>query len=353
MGVGSPFRGIAGRSRATSRWHRLVTPEQDVDRFIEDVGEAVHAGGYDVVFGARDAEVLALSQARDWVRAVVPLAAHERVVAAFDKVTLGQAAEASGVVVPRSLSDDEVLSDQAEAVVKARIHPALERAGSPARIETAIVRGEAERWQRVSEIEASGRQAMVQERITGTLMALSLLLDQGGAVTARVQQRAERIFPSQVGVSARARTVEVDEELAERCTALLHRLRWFGLAQLQFVVPDGEDPHLIDFNGRFYGSLALAIAAGVNFPALSADLAIGRRADGGDGAPGVRYQWLLGDLRRAAQERRGGLARDLAGTVRFAGAAHSLASISDPAPAARGAAARLGRFAKQRLPWFQ
>jgi hypothetical protein len=61
----------------------------------------------------------------------------------------------------------------------------------------------------------------------------------------------------------------------------------------------------------------------------------------------VRYQWLEGDLRRAAVERRGGLLLDLAGTLRFAaGAVHSTLSLRDPAPALariRAMAAARGR----------
>ena len=39
-----------------------------------------------------------------------------------------------------------------------------------------------------------------------------------------------------------------------------------GLAQLQFVQAPGGAPALIDVNPRFYGSLPLALACGVNLP---------------------------------------------------------------------------------------
>ena len=56
-------------------------------------------------------------------------------------------------------------------------------------------------------------------------------------------------------------------------------------------------PYLMEINGRFWGSLQLAIDAGVDFPALLVALALGEQP-----APvcsyrvGVRSRWWLGDL---------------------------------------------------------
>jgi len=54
---------------------------------------------------------------------------------------------------------------------------------------------------------------------------------------------------------------------------------------------------LMEVNGRFWGSLQLAIDAGLDFPWLVSQLALGRRPH--SGAPyrvGVKSRWLLGDL---------------------------------------------------------
>jgi len=56
-------------------------------------------------------------------------------------------------------------------------------------------------------------------------------------------------------------------------------------------------PYLMEVNGRFWGSLQLAVDAGVDFPALLVNAALGR-----PGAPvigfrsGQRLRWCLGDL---------------------------------------------------------
>jgi len=62
------------------------------------------------------------------------------------------------------------------------------------------------------------------------------------------------------------------------------------------VTPAGS-PYLIEVNGRFWGSLQLAIDAGVDFPWLLYRVALGEPAEAvEDYAIGVRNLWLLGDL---------------------------------------------------------
>lgn len=185
-----------------------------------------------------------------------------------------------------------------------------------------------------SRFRSAGVEPLLQEVVDGELIALTLLVDRGRPV-ARVQQRAGAVWPRPAGVSARAVTVPVDETLAGPLTDLLAGLSWSGLAQAQFLAgPDG--PVLIDVNPRYYGSMALAAAAGTDLPGLWAALATGRPVQPvGDAAAGVRYTWLEGDLRRALAERRGGLRSDVADTLRWArGAVHSIAARGDPAPLA-------------------
>jgi predicted ATP-grasp superfamily ATP-dependent carboligase len=126
----------------------------------------------------------------------------------------------------------------------------------------------------------------------------------------------------------------VDPALAARAAELLAALGWFGLVELQLVEPDHGPRLLLELNGRFYGSMALALAAGVNFPDAWARLGTGGPAPPlQTPRPGVRYQWLEGDLRAAWAEPRGGRLRDVLGCLAYApGAAHSIWRSSDPGP---------------------
>ncbi len=337
--------GLARTSRDVVRRHRIA-PLHPADAFVDSVREVAGRHRYDVVFGAGEAEVLALSAARHRLPAVFPHAAHDVVRRALDKDELGRAAVAAGLAVPET-ADPDALDEATPVVVKARVHARPDLPGTPPRIDSTVVVGRAAVRNRIAEIIADGAEPQVQVFHEGRLVAYAAVRGHDGVV-ARSLQRAARIWPPRAGASCRAVTVPLDPSLARRCDALLGALGWFGLAELQFQVGTDGTPRLIDLNGRFYGSLSLAVAAGANLPAIWGDLALGRvPAAPVQARPGVRYHWGVADLRRALRERRGGLLGDLAGTATYAwGAVHSVASVRDPGPAAArvaGALLRPGR----------
>jgi hypothetical protein len=57
-------------------------------------------------------------------------------------------------------------------------------------------------------------------------------------------------------------------------------------------------PLLMEINGRFWGSLQLAIDAGMNFPWFLFQMAAGRAVNPFDSnyRTGIKSRWLLGDL---------------------------------------------------------
>ncbi len=345
-------RGLAGYSRFASRRHRVPGAQEDLDRFVAAVSDAVDEGDYEVVFcGAGDAEVTALSLRRAEIPAVIPYPPHEVVLRAVDKLELSQAAERVGLEVPSIVeaTSQELERVRSPVMVKARLHAPLGDDLGPSRLEAMVASDRASASRRAKEVRSLGGVPLLQELVSGSLVAFVAVADSDSRIVARVQQVAEGTWPPAAGASARARTTRVDEELASRVSALLAELGWFGLAELQFITAGGGAPKLIDLNARYYGSLALAVSAGANLPAVWASLATGREPPlPAEAAPGVRYQWLEGDLRRALVERRGGLGRDILGSLGYArGATHSIWSHADPCPAML-AAGRLASRASRR-----
>ena len=326
-------RGLSLASRHCRHRHR-IRPLHPVGDFVDSVAEAVKDGGYDVVFGAGEAEVLALSAARDAVPAIVPYAPHDVVVRALDKEALMRAAAGVGIAVPDVVDPDTIADETTPVVVKARMHARPDLPDSPPRIDTNVIVGRSAVHRRVAQIRAAGGDPQVQAFHEGRLIAYAAVRGPAGVV-ARSHQQASRIWPPGAGASCRAVTVVGNPEFTARCDALLAALDWFGLVELQFLLGADGVPRLIDLNGRFYGSLSLAVAAGANLPAVWADLAVGREpARPLRARPGVRYQWGAADLRRACRERRRGLLLDLAGTAGYGiGAVHSVAVARDPGPA--------------------
>jgi len=300
---------------------------------------AISSGNYDIVFGGGDAEVLALSYGRDSLDALVPYPPHDRLTRAFDKLDLVHAARRAGIPTPMTLeaTPDTLAAFDLPMVVKARTHwrPGMNR--GPRRMPTVVCSTRAEACLRVAEIVSAGGLPILQSRVVGQLMGVIVVAQEGGHPVVVLQQVAERVWPPNAGDTARGRTVAVDQELAVKLQGLLSDLGWMGLAQLEFLLPEKGLAELTDFNGRFYGSMALASGAGVNLPAIWADLYLhGTTNKVREPRTGIRYQWLEGDLRRAFAERQSGLLPDVLDCFRYAnGAVPSIGCRKDPLPAVR------------------
>jgi len=70
-------------------------------------------------------------------------------------------------------------------------------------------------------------------------------------------------------------------------------MAWHGVAMVEFKVSADGTPYLMEVNARFWGSLQLAIDAGVDFPWLLYQLATGRDVESDDDyVTGVKSRWL-------------------------------------------------------------
>lgn len=359
VGVGTPDGGgMVGASRSCSHVHQVPRPRADGRDFLRGVVAAVADGGYDVVFGGGDDWMAALSHFRDEIPAAVAHPTPDVVARALDKGELGERARAVGLASPRTVdgTDEALAAWSGPVVVKCRSHW---RPGQRQllRVETKYFGSphDGAAQERLRHIRSAGLEAVLQEPVDGNLGALIGLVHDG-RLTGRVQQAARSLWPTPSGVSASAETVAVDEDLAGRCERLLTDLGWSGLVELQFLTGSDGVPHLIDLNGRFYGSMGLADAARPGLADAWGRQVLGEQVPELDDAPsGVRFSWGAGDLRRATVERRGGLAKDVARTLAWAATARtSVWSLRDPGPtwylASGRVRSRRGRGATETVP---
>jgi predicted ATP-grasp superfamily ATP-dependent carboligase len=139
--------------------------------------------------------------------------------------------------------------------------------------------------------------SMLQERIVGPGTGLFVLCDHG-RIRAEFAHQRLREKPPSGGVSVLAESIPVDPRLVDHAERLLGPLGWHGVAMLEYKRDARTNrPYLMELNGRFWGSLQLAIDAGVDFPVLAYQLALGcppgpRPAY----RVGLKNRWLLGDL---------------------------------------------------------
>ncbi len=291
--------------------------------FVDSVNEVVARHGYDAVFVCWESAVAALSANRDRLGFPVGYGPHEGVLQAMDKERLARTAERAGLAVPTTVhATRESLRSLSGPVIVKPASPA------EAKFAAAAFDSASDALEHAQLIEHSGGRAIAQQQLQGSLIAVSLVAG-GQGIVSIAQQVAVHDWPRPVGVTARGRTVAVDPALRAPIERLLEELRWQGLAQLQFLVTANGEPHLLDFNPRYYGSIALAIRAGANHPDVWARLTTGLPVTSVTGRPGATFQWFSRDLRAslASHNRSREVARCL---YAAATAAHSLWSWQEP-----------------------
>jgi predicted ATP-grasp superfamily ATP-dependent carboligase len=138
---------------------------------------------------------------------------------------------------------------------------------------------------------------LLQQRITGDGMGIFLLLWDGEQ---RAQFAHRRLWekPPSGGVSVYRESVAIDEDLRDRSRALLEVFDWRGVAMVEFK-RDAQTGtfYLMEVNGRFWGSLQLAIDSGVDFPRLLVAAALGEHIEPQDPFRiGIRSRWWWGQV---------------------------------------------------------
>lgn len=107
--------------------------------------------------------------------------------------------------------------------------------------------------------------AIEQEYFRGRGIGIEVLFERGELRWWFAHERIH-VLPITGGASTYRRSIEPPAALLQAARDLLSDLRWHGVAMVEFkVAPDG-DFRLMEINPRLWGSLPLAVAAGVDFP---------------------------------------------------------------------------------------
>jgi len=138
---------------------------------------------------------------------------------------------------------------------------------------------------------------LVQEYIDGHGEGLFVLC-KDGEIQHYFSHKRLREKPPSGGVSVLSESIETRYETIEIAKKILTPIKWNGVAMVEFKVSKDNKPYLMEVNGRFWGSLQLAIDSGIDFPFLlykqySDDEEL-RPAS--DYKKGIQLKWLLGDM---------------------------------------------------------
>ena len=296
----------SARQPAAAKWSRYCShgigvpdPRRDPARFAERLRSELERKRYDVVLPAGDASLLALSAHRARLEPLVRLGlpAHQVVEACFDKELLHRQAQEIGFAPPvttRCLTLGEGRSASRRlgypVIVKPPRSFCAARGSERKPVLAADDRGLAAAARRL------GTPFLVQEFLREAAIVSCAGVAVEGRLLGFVTSRYERVWPHARGSVTCSETFAAPEVLRARIGRLVASLGWSGIFEIELLERRGGPPAVIDFNTRVYGSLALAVRAGSNLPAIWCRYLLHRELIDGEPAAGLRYRWEDGEL---------------------------------------------------------
>jgi predicted ATP-grasp superfamily ATP-dependent carboligase len=277
-------------------------PVHDEQGFLDAIVAAVETHQVDVVLPVTDITTALVTRARDrFTRAIVPYADADLIARASDKWHVIETARRCGTPVPDSWCLDSAATPlPASLPFPIVVKPHRSRVRTPEGWLSCTVGYAADLdslRHELAERHPAEYPVILQECIAGDGAGLFACYEDGRP-TALFCHRRLREKPPWGGVSVLSESAPLDPDLVAAGTRLLDALGWHGVAMVEFK-RDARDgtPRLMEINARFWGSLQLAVDAGVDFPNILVDGAFGA----GPAQPpvykvGVRNRWLMGDL---------------------------------------------------------
>lgn len=301
---------LAGLSRFAAGTRAAPDPLADPARYRAAVAEIVATDAVDLVLPVSDAASRALLAAPEALAgARLAAAKRDAYLRLSHKGEVARLGAAAGLDVPEG---EEAADVEAAVSVGAAlgypvvVKPVLSVDEGPASARkrgVLVARDEASLRAAWPAGVAPGA-ALVQRLVPGTGEGLFLLRTEG-RTRAVFAHRRVREKPPAGGVAVLCESVAVAPDVLARVESVLDACGFSGVAMAEFR-RDGERRWLMEFNARLWGSLQLALDAGVDFPRLLVDATLGVPAAAPPAyAVGLRSRWLLGDVDHALALARG------------------------------------------------
>jgi predicted ATP-grasp superfamily ATP-dependent carboligase len=149
----------------------------------------------------------------------------------------------------------------------------------------------------------TGQSPLVQEFVRGVEYGVEMVCEKGEVLASFVHKRVRSLSP-RGGAAVVKETAQDSPQvrlMQQHARTLVEKLAWTGPVMVEFKVDSRDGTvRLMEINGRFWGSLPLAIQAGVDFPLIIYTLAHGEKVEK---APvtfsplKIRTRHFLGDLK--------------------------------------------------------
>jgi len=283
--AGKKTENISSCSKYCTKAYKTPDPLTDGKLYLQAIAEIVSKECIDVIFPMTEQSVYCLNKSRELLGNKVILACvpPDKMEAISNKFSLFQLAENIGVDIPKTVyvtdADDYLRKREQIAVFPVVVKPSFSKIQDGDKLLSTSVMyasSQSEMNHLYGTKPALRYPSMIQEMITGEGTGLFTLFDHDRHLAIFSHRRILEKPPSG-GVSVLSESIALDDEMLEASRKLLSEVQWTGIAMVEFKrdIRDGK-AKLMEINGRFWGSLQLAVSSGVDFPALCLDYYLGK-----------------------------------------------------------------------------
>ncbi|MFM2381477.1 MAG: hypothetical protein RLZZ76_244 [Candidatus Parcubacteria bacterium] len=300
---------LAGYSKYTKKRFVYPSPKERVETFVNVIRMEAQTirtktGEKPVVFCFSDATLNALAESYDTLKdsLILSLPSHKSLLVARNKKETQALAEELAIPTIKTYKIENAAHLRFPVVVKnqesVRMNNGVNVSGTA---EFATSREELEQlYKNIS--KTSGQAPLIQECIQGDEYGVEMVCKQGVPLATFVHRRVRSLSP-RGGAAVVKETAEKNvqtEAMVLYAYVLTEKLLWTGPIMVECKVDNRDGGvRLMEINGRFWGSLPLAVKAGVDFPLIAYRLARGEETGETKEAfssPYVRTRHFLGDV---------------------------------------------------------
>jgi protein-tyrosine-phosphatase/predicted ATP-grasp superfamily ATP-dependent carboligase len=280
---------LAFHSRYAARKLRQPAQNSPID-FCHWLREQDRKRNYELIVAATETSLLGLRalDEDDPLRRKAVLPSNSALDIALDKEKTRALAQGLGVPAPQSrliTAPSEIGEGRQFPLVLKPSRSKVMAGGELRTLAVAIVKNETQRQEQLRQWLPL-TPVLEQRYVSGTGIGIEFLFDQGKKIWHFAHQRIHE-YPLSGGASSYRRSIAPPAPLLRDAEKLLGMLGWHGVAMVEFKMDARGEYWLMEINPRLWGSLALSIDAGVNFPLGLLQVARGREC-----APQPEYKSL-------------------------------------------------------------
>ncbi|HEG44176.1 MAG TPA: ATP-grasp domain-containing protein [Phycisphaerales bacterium] len=296
--------GMGQCSRYTTAHFVHANPQSEPEQFIADIANILsQCQAHFYMPGHDEGEVVAKYRDRLPNNVMIPLTDYETIVRANDKMCSAQLAMQLNIPTAPIIKWENIseLKDAIDNTLTSVVIKLRRGCGAKG---VYYSKGKEEIIAIVEKIIkqynlSPKRYPIVQKRVTGEGWGVSCLYWQGERIASFTHRRIRE--KTITGGTSTLRESASNPEMESYAHKMLDYLKWHGLAMVEFKWdPKTEQAWFIEINPRLWGSIALPIACGVDFPAMTYFAATNRlekaRKMVKDYKDSIVARWYLGDL---------------------------------------------------------